>query len=57
MVNRVDFQFSSSPSYEGDHLLNGFMNETIEKPTKCIGAPKREGRVNITYLVHISNPV
>lgn len=57
MVNRVDFQFSSSPSYEGDHLLNGFMNETIEIPTKCIGALKREGRVNITYLVHMSNPV
>lgn len=57
MVNRVDFQFSSSPSYEGDDLLNGFMNETIEIPTKCIGALKREGRVNITYLVHMSNPV
>lgn len=57
MVNRVDFQFSSSAFYEGDHLLDGFMNETIEIPTKCIGAPKREGRVNITYLVHMSNPV
>lgn len=40
-----------------DSLLSGFMNDKLEMPTRCMGVLKREGRVNITYLVHMSNPV
>lgn len=40
-----------------DCLLNGFMSDRIEIHTRCMEALKEERRVNITYPVHVSNPV